>query len=82
MLYEIAYAFGSMERPFSLYTMLPRQRVNEDCLIRDLTPSTVLHIEEDAKGCDPYLFCDDSMVSRYTIMEPEGHYDNTLDIHE
>ena len=56
VLYEIAYAFGSMTTAFSIFTMMPRARISEDSLISDVSGvSTGLVVEEDEAAPDPLL---------------------------
>lgn len=56
MLYEIAYAFGSMIKPFSIFTVLPRDRVSDRLLIRDISiSSSLLVVEEDENAIDPLV---------------------------
>ena len=61
MLYEIAFAFGSMTSAFSISTMMPHARISEDWLISDITGVSMgLVVEEDEASPDPLLFLCDS----------------------
>lgn len=65
MLYEIAYAYGSMTAAFSISTLLPRTRISESCLISDITGvSTGLVVEVGEDSLEPLLFlCDSESAS-------------------
>ena len=64
-LYEIAFAYYSEDKPFSLYTLRPRQKLplNETLGNVNLEPRTVLVLEEDDKAADPLVYlCNTSKV--------------------
>ena len=53
MLYEIAFAFGSLTGPFYIYTLRPRTKVSQDGVITDIgNPPLVLVVEESDDGPD------------------------------
>ena len=50
MLYEIVCAYGNVTNTFSLSTVMPRQILAQDILIKDVQSlSTVLYVEENAE---------------------------------
>ena len=57
MLYEIVYAFGTVSASFSIYTMIPRQRISEKEPIYNINTS-VLVVEEDDSVLDPLSWLD------------------------
>lgn len=57
VLYEIAYAYGKISTPFSMYTMLPRTRIPQDGVVSDVSGvSTGLVVEDDESAPDPLNF--------------------------
>ena len=51
--YEIAFAFGDLTGPFSIYTLRPRTWVPQDGVITDIgDPPLVLVVEESDDGPD------------------------------
>ena len=61
VLYEIAYAFGSVTGAFSIFTRMPKSRVCEDKVVDDIN-SDVLMVEEDGGSREPLLFFSSSEV--------------------
>ena len=51
-LYEIAFAYGNFDGPFSIYTLRPRTCVPCDASIGDVGEPAVLFVEECANGLD------------------------------
>lgn len=54
ILYEIAYGFGCVKVGFTIYTVLPRMRVHENDIIKDVK-SGVLVVEVDSGAADPLV---------------------------
>jgi hypothetical protein len=57
VLYEIAFAFGSCEKPFSLYTVVPRQLIPHDGTFTGDDPLAVV-VEESEDAPDPCDYLD------------------------
>jgi len=57
VLYEIVYAFGNVSTSFSIFTMIPRQHINEKESFYNITTS-VLVVEEDGSVLDPLSWLD------------------------
>jgi hypothetical protein len=56
VLYEIAFAFGSCEKPFSLYTVVPRQLIPHDSTFTgDDLLAVIVEASEDAPDPCDYL---------------------------
>lgn len=51
-LYEISFAYGNIDGPFSIYTLRPHTCVSCDAIIGDLGEPAVLFVEECADGLD------------------------------
>lgn len=51
-LYEISFAYGNINGPFSVYTLRPRICVSCDTSIGDVGEPAVLFVEECADGLD------------------------------
>ena len=57
VLYEISYAYGTMMGGFSIFTLMPRERVNCQSNIQEIcSSSTVLVVESDESAPDPVQF--------------------------
>ena len=68
VLYEIAYAYGSISTPFSMYTMLPRMRIPQDGVVSDVSGvSTGLVVEEDESAPDPLNFLSETIPQRAEV---------------
>ena len=69
VLYEIAYAFGSMTTAFSIFTVMPRARISEDSLISDISGvSTGLVVEDDEATPDPLLLFSEPTPTGFKVM--------------
>ena len=57
VLYEIAFAYGSMAQGFSLYTSMPKTKVTYSSTVAKVASiSTIIIVESDAGAPDPMKY--------------------------
>lgn len=75
MLYEVAFAFGALKEAFSIYTTLPRNRVDEHASVVGNISAGVLVIENDAKATDPSDLFSPELEVNYSMQLAIANYD-------
>ena len=57
ILYEVAFAYGSMGQGFSLYTSMPKTKVTYSSTVTKVaSSSTIIIVESDAGAPDPMKY--------------------------